>query len=278
MNNQDLRGAARHTRPVGHAVCARIAAIDRARRAALAGSQPSFGAVDAQCFWRAGGPTRASGRARLCGTSFCVKRVGAVSGDAAAPALDSAELSALRGKMVKFASLQLGDPHLAEDAVQEALIAAFKNTAAYAGKASLKTWVFAILKNKITDILRSRQRQRLVSILQPAGDADEEADLSELFNSRGMWEADERPATWGNPTETLQDKQFWTVFELCLDGLPGQQARVFMMREYVGLETPEICSEVGITASNLNVMLHRARLRLRECLEDRWFAQGAASC
>lgn len=192
--------------------------------------------------------------------------------------VDPVELSALRGKMLKFASLQLGDPQLAEDAVQEALLGAFKNTAAYAGKASLKTWVFAILKNKITDILRLRQRQRLVSIHQPTGDSDEEADLSELFNGRGMWESDERPATWGNPTETLHDKQFWTVFELCLERLPGQQAKVFMMREYVGLDAREVCSEVGITSTNLNVMLHRARLRLRECLEDRWFVRGGASC
>ncbi len=125
--------------------------------------------------------------------------------------------------MVKFASLQLGDPQLAEEAVQEPLMGAFKNTAAYAGDASLKTWVFAILKNKITDILR--QRQRLVSFHQPAGDTDEEVDLSELFNSRGMWESDERPTSWGNPTETLQDKQFWKVFKLCLDGIPGQRPR-----------------------------------------------------
>jgi RNA polymerase sigma-70 factor (TIGR02943 family) len=190
--------------------------------------------------------------------------------------VDPVELSALRGKMIKFASLQLGDPQLAEDAVQEALIGAFKNSAAFAGKASLKTWVFAILKNKITDILR--QRQRHMSTHQIMGNADEEADLSELFNGRGMWEPDERPATWGNPSEALQDKQFWKVFETCLEGLPGKQARVFMMREYVGLDPHEICAEVGITSTNLNVMLHRSRLRLRECLEDRWFVQGVASC
>ncbi|MCY1367808.1 RNA polymerase sigma-70 factor [compost metagenome] len=64
------------------------------------------------------------------------------------------------------------------------------------------------------------------------------------------------------------------MFELCLEGLPGQQGRVFMMREYIGLDAREICAEVGITSTNLNVMLHRARLRLRECLENRWFAQG----
>lgn len=200
------------------------------------------------------------------------------SGSSQETKVDPAELSALRGKMVKFATMQLGDPQLAEDAVQEALMGAFKNTAAYTGKASLKTWVFAILKNKITDILRHRARQRLVSISQTASDDDEDADLSELFNGRGMWEPDERPSPWGNPTETLQDKQFWRVFELCLEGLPGQQAKVFMMREYVGLDAREICSEVGITSTNLNVMLHRARLRLRECLEDRWFVREGTSC
>ncbi len=154
---------------------------------------------------------------------------------ASQPEVDPVVLSALRGKMVKFASLQLGDPHQAEDAVQEALMGAFKNAAAFAGRASLKTWVFAILKNKITDILR--QRQRHVSAQQVLGEVDEEADLTELFNSGGMWEPDERPAAWGNPTETLQDKQFWKVFEICLEGLPGQQARVFMMRKYVGLDS-----------------------------------------
>lgn len=194
------------------------------------------------------------------------------------PEVDSVELSALRGKMVKFASLQLGDPHQAEDAVQEALMGAFKNSAAFAGRASLKTWVFAILKNKITDILRQRQRHGHVSTQQLMGDADEAADFTELFDGRGMWEPDERPAPWGNPTESLQDKQFWRVFEICLEGLPGQQARVFMMREYVGLDSHEICTEVGITSNNLNVILHRSRLRLRECLEDRWFSRGGAAC
>ncbi|PKO68767.1 MAG: RNA polymerase subunit sigma [Betaproteobacteria bacterium HGW-Betaproteobacteria-16] len=207
-----------------------------------------------------------------------LKAPGSLDGDPQAQEVDPAELTALRGKMVKFASMQLGDQQLAEDAVQEALMGAFKNTAAYAGKATLKTWVFAILKNKITDILRQRQRQHLVSTHQHMEDADEEADLTELFNGRGMWESDERPATWGNPTETLHDKQFWMVFELCLEGLPGQQAKVFMMREYVGLDAREVCAEVGITSTNLNVMLHRARLRLRECLEDRWFARRGATC
>ncbi len=190
--------------------------------------------------------------------------------------LDSQELHTLRRNMHRFATLQLGDAQQAEDAVQEALLGAFKNQQSYAGKASLKTWVFAILKYKIADLLRSRVRTQ--SLLADRVDEDESADLLELFDHRGMWDADEHPAAWGNPTAALQDKQFWRVFEMCLDALPPQQGRAFMMREYVGLESPEVCAELGITTTNLNVMLHRARLRLRECLEDRWFAAGGASC
>ena len=190
--------------------------------------------------------------------------------------LDSNELSALRRSMHRFATLQLGDEQWAEDAVQEALIGAFKNQAAYAGKASLKTWVFAILKHKIADVLRSRQRIDSVNFV--VGKEDEEADLLELFDHNGMWDADERPASWGSPTSALEDKQFWRVFEVCLDGLPAQQGRAFLMREYVGLEPSEVCAELDISTSNLHVMLHRARLRLRECLENRWFSRGGATC
>lgn len=190
--------------------------------------------------------------------------------------IDSNELQVLRRSMHRFASLQLGDAQQAEDAVQEALLGAFKNQQAYAGKASLKTWVFAILKFKIADALRSRHRMQ--SLNTPVGDEDESADLLELFDQKGMWDADERPADWGSPTHSLENKQFWKIFELCLDGLPPQQCRAFMMREYVGLEPGEVCSELGITNNNLHVTLHRARLRLRECLENRWFSTGGAAC
>ena len=190
--------------------------------------------------------------------------------------LDTVELQALRRSMHRFATLQLGDAQQAEDAVQEALLGAFKNHQAYAGKASLKTWVFAILKYKIADTLRSRLRTATLST--QLDDGDENADLLELFDHRGMWDTDEIPAGWGNPTLALQDKQFWRVFEICLDALPPQQGRAFMMREYIGLESAEVCAELGVTTTNLNVMLHRARLRLRECLENRWFAPGGVSC
>ncbi|MEX2352656.1 MAG: RNA polymerase factor sigma-70 [Gammaproteobacteria bacterium] len=189
---------------------------------------------------------------------------------------DTEFLNALRKQMLKFAVLQLSDEGLAEDAVQEALIGAMKNARSFAGKSALKTWVFAILKNKIADVLR--KHQRLVTESSLLREEEENSEIPDLFNQKGFWRVDERPASWGNPQQSLDDRQFWQVFEVCLDGLPGSQARVFMMREFIELDSNEICTAVGVSTTNLNVMLHRARLRLRECLENGWFKEGEQPC
>ncbi len=189
--------------------------------------------------------------------------------DAASRLTDDAFLNDLRQQMIKFAILQLRDKDMAEDAVQEALIGALKNVKSFDGRAALKTWVFAILKNKIIDVLR--QKKRLINVSDLLRKDDEDGDILALFDQKGMWRLDERPADWGDPEVTLRERDFWRVFEACLEGLPPKQARVFMMREFIELETDEICATVEITVGNLNVMLHRARLRLRECLENKWY-------
>ncbi len=193
--------------------------------------------------------------------------------DAASRLTDDTFLNDLRQQMIKFAILQLRDKDMAEDAVQEALIGALKNVKSFDGRAALKTWVFAILKNKIIDILR--QKKRLINVSDLLHEDGEDRDILSLFDQKGMWRLDERPADWGGPEDALREKDFWRVFEACLEGLPPRQARVFMMREFIELETDEICAAVEITVTNLNVMLHRARLRLRECLENKWYMQGA---
>ncbi len=189
---------------------------------------------------------------------------------------DAEFLKSLRRQMLKFAALQFSDSNLAEDAVQEALLGALKNADSFGGRAALKTWVFAILKNKIADALRQKQRLAHTSGLLLQDDGED--GLAALFNAKGFWQANERPAPWANPEESFREGQFWRIFEACLDHLPGNQARVFMMREFIELDSHEICATVGITASNLNVMLHRARLRLRKCLENHWFIDGEQSC
>jgi RNA polymerase sigma-70 factor (TIGR02943 family) len=189
---------------------------------------------------------------------------------------DTEFLENLRRQMLKFATLQLSNSHLAEDTVQEALIGALKNASSFGGRVALKTWVFGILRNKIADALR--QKQRLVNVSSLLREDEDEEDFAALFDAKGFWQTDERPVGWSNPEESMREGQFWRVFEACLENLPGHQARVFMMREFVELDSHEICATVGITVSNLNVMLHRARLRLRECLENRWFVKGEQPC
>ena len=176
-----------------------------------------------------------------------------------------------RDDLVRFAVLQLRDESTAEDVVQEALIAAMQGIEKFQGRSSLKTWVFSILKRKIIDAMRSKRRE--ISVSQVKSGEDEEHDFSELFDRKGHWATEHRPHRWTEPEDTLEQKQFWTVFELCIDHLPTRTAQVFSMRELLGLDTDEICKELSISTSNCWVILHRARLGLRDCLEQQWFEQ-----
>lgn len=177
-------------------------------------------------------------------------------------------VSSFRSDLLRFARLQLRDDAAAEDAVQETLIAAIESADKFSGQSQVKTWVFAILKNKIVDIIRRRAREPNI------GSYDDELPedaFEALFNERQHWKASERPSDWGNPEQSLEDAQFWRVFDACLNRLPANTARVFMMREFLGFDTDEICKELSISSSNCWVVLHRARMALRLCLEGTWF-------
>lgn len=184
-------------------------------------------------------------------------------------ALSQDRLEAIRVQMVRFASQQLGDAALAEDTVQEAIAGALRNAASFRGEAALRTWMFAILKNKIVDTIRSRSRDVLVAqALDPDGEP-----TATLFDARGFWVRHEKPQRWQDPASGLEDAQFWQIFDACLDHLPPRQSRAFMMREFLELDSDAICHELAITAGNLHVLLHRARLGLRRCLERNWYAE-----
>lgn len=187
------------------------------------------------------------------------------------------ELAVFRPDLLRFARLQLRDDALAEDVVQDALIGALAGRQEFSGRAALKTWVFSILKNKIVDALRSRQRSINVSALAAEEEEFDQA-FDRLFKANGHWTRDNRPGDWGDPEETLQQAQFWTVFDACLEHLAASTARVFMMREFLDLEVEDICGELGISTSNCYVILHRARNNLRGCLERTWFGPGEAPC
>jgi RNA polymerase sigma-70 factor, ECF subfamily len=174
-----------------------------------------------------------------------------------------------RGYLLRVAVLQLRDNDLAEDVVQDTLMAALQGAAGFSGRSSLKTWLTGILKHKIVDAIRKKGRGPIVSSLDEESRVD---DFDALFDESGHW--DNAPATWGDPEAELSRNQFFDIVDFCLEKLPPNTARVFMMREVMELEGDEICKELSITSTNLWVILYRARVALRQCLEQNWFAQG----
>ncbi|RTL39018.1 MAG: sigma-70 family RNA polymerase sigma factor [Burkholderiales bacterium] len=180
------------------------------------------------------------------------------------------QLESLRPALLKYAKLQLRNPAWAEDAVSETLLAAIEKPQSFAGTSQLKTWLIGILKHKLVDQIRRNSRELSTSV-----STDDGEDLDDLlFAADGHWR--EAQHDWGNPEDALRQVDFMKVLEACVEKLPGQQGRLFMMREWLELESDEICKELAITPTKLWVMLHRARLRLRECLQMGWFSPGAA--
>lgn len=182
----------------------------------------------------------------------------------------------LRQQMVKFAVLQLSSFQQAEDVVHEALVSAFQHLDSFTGKAAFKTWVFAILKNKIVDLIR--QKSRLVCMSELFKDAESELSIDELFDASGHWHKYEAPQAWQSPEEMMEQQDFWNIFDACLNHLPAKYAQVFMLREMIELSSDEICEKLELTVSHLNVLMYRSRTRLRECLENKWLLKGDCSC
>jgi RNA polymerase sigma-70 factor (TIGR02943 family) len=175
--------------------------------------------------------------------------------------------------LMRFARLQLRNEAWAEDAVSETMLAALSKPQSFGNKSQLKTWMVGILKHKVIDILRQRQREVTLDD-RPDGDGSEELDAL-MFKADGHFAS--RPSDWGNPEQELNSRQFFAVLEACAEKLPAAMGRVFLMREWLELPCDEICKELNLTSTNLYVQLHRARLRLRECLELNWFGRNAAS-
>ena len=169
-----------------------------------------------------------------------------------------------RAYLLRYARLQLRNDTWAEDVVSETMLAALTKPQSFENRSQLKTWLVGILKHKVVDQLRRHSREATVLVSEDGEDLDDA-----LFDELGHWR--EAPPDWGDPVTSLGQRQFFEVLETCVEQLPPVQGRVFMMREWLELETDEICKELSITATNLWVLLHRARLRLRECLQARWF-------
>ncbi len=175
-----------------------------------------------------------------------------------------------RGYLLRFARLQLRNETWAEDVVSETLLAALSKPQAFAGRAQLRTWLVGILKHKVVDALRAHGREVTLGSDEDNAQSDPLDDMA--FHADGHYQ--EAPADWGNPEQQLQSHQFMLILEACTEKLPAVQGRLFLMREWLELSSEEICKELQLTPTNLYVQLHRARLRLRECLELNWFSNA----
>lgn len=170
--------------------------------------------------------------------------------------------------LFRYAMLRLRDRSTAEDLVQETFLAALKSRDAFSGRSSVSTWLVGILKHKIADHFRHQAREA------PREDADlrERQDPS-LFDRSGHWRSG--PADWGaNPADLYRQEKFLDQFRKCLSGLSPNQANAFTLREIDGAGTAEICKVLNVSETNLWVILHRARMQLRQCLETYWFGRS----
>ena len=170
--------------------------------------------------------------------------------------------------LFRFAVRQLHDVAHAEDMVQETLLAAFQARASYSGHASEKTWLTGILKHKIIDFIRKQVRESTVDDINALSDRTADSGEDDLFDERGRWI--HPPQDWGNPHKALHNHQFIEAFERCLERLKPAHARIFSLKELLGQSIDEICKELDITATNCSVILYRARMGLRRCLEIQW--------
>ncbi len=178
------------------------------------------------------------------------------------------DLAAFRPALLRFARLQLRDEAAADDVVQATLLAALQALAGFRGESAPLTWLTGILRRQIVDHYRRTSREAPLPESQD-DDPDATAALDRLFHRNGHWQVP--PSVWTDPEASLDQEAFLSVLEACLKGLAGRAGQVFALREILEVEPDAICKDLGISQSNYWVLMHRARLRLRQCVEQNWF-------
>jgi RNA polymerase sigma-70 factor (ECF subfamily) len=171
-----------------------------------------------------------------------------------------------------FAAIRVRDRAIAQDLVQETFLAALKARESFGGRSSERAWLFGILRNKLVDYYRLQGREVPLADLESRL-PEEEGAFGAHGLSKDAWVNELAPKAWATPEELLVVKEFQEVLRGCLARLPNKISQVFSLREIDGVGSDEICKDLGVSPNNLWVMLHRARMSLRRCLEVHWFGK-----
>jgi len=166
--------------------------------------------------------------------------------------------------LFNYTITRVNDSDLAKDLVQETFFAGLKSAKNFKGEASERTWLVSILKRKIIDHYRKINSKK--------GKAEVRMSFYNDGENEGDWLEERVPQSWDNASEKdIENEELKDQLESCIDKLPEKYAMVFRLKTIEDFGTEEICKELDITASNLWVIIHRARTQLRECMEDNWF-------
>ncbi|MBS1603580.1 MAG: sigma-70 family RNA polymerase sigma factor [Bacteroidetes bacterium] len=174
--------------------------------------------------------------------------------------------------LYSYAIARLDDEEQARDLVQETFLAALERTGQFRGNSSERTWLTSILKHKIIDVYRKRNsgladRGRLPA--QRQADREPEQEFFEADN--GHWKEAYAPQALGIENEDpLTNKELTTILQLCLKKLPALWLSVFTMKHMDEAATEMICDQLKLTPGNFWVIIHRAKLNLRACIQKAW--------
>lgn len=168
--------------------------------------------------------------------------------------------------LYNYAITRVDDQDVAKDLVQETFFSGIKGKDNFRGQAAERTWLVSILKRKIIDHYRK--------VNSAKGQKEVRMNFYEEGKKKGNWIEERVPQAWGNDAEKkIENSELKDALDACISNLPEKYRMVFLLKTVQKYETEEICNELGITASNLWVIIHRARMQLRNCMEEKWFKQ-----
>lgn len=158
---------------------------------------------------------------------------------------------------------------LAEDLVQDTFLGALKSQKNFKGDSTERTWLFTILKFKIADHYRKASTKNEISNSKFGN--DDSSFIDNHFDEDGDWKSNVQPKEWGaNDPNSIENKELGITLKACIDKLPENQKRLILLKLVEEEETATICKELNITPTNYWVIIHRAKLQLRDCLDKNW--------